>query len=215
MNLYEKHRPTTFDEVLGQDRAVKQIRLAGRTGYGGKAFWLSGPSGTGKTTLARIIGRQIASEYAIQEFDSADSLSMAALDEIDRTMHLYGWGDKPGRCFIVNESHGLRKPIIRRLLGMLERIPSHVAWVFTTTKEGMTLFEDDQLDASPLLSRCAQVTLTNQGLCRPFAERAQQIAQAENLDGKPLKAYEQLARDCRNNLRMMLTQIAAGCMAAD
>jgi len=215
MNLYEKYRPTAFEQVLGQDRAIRQIQLAGRTGFGGKAFWISGPSGAGKTTLARIIGQQLASEYAIQEYDSADSLSMAALDEIDRTMHLFGWGDKSGRAFIVNEAHGLRAPIIRRLLGMLERIPSHVVWVFTTTKEAMTLFEDDQLDASPLLSRCAQVTLTNQGLSKVFAEHVQAIAQAEGLDGRPLSAYLQLARDCRNNCRMMLQSVESGTMIAD
>jgi replication-associated recombination protein RarA len=213
MNLYERYRPQTFEQVIGQDKAIRQIRLAGKTGFGGKAFWVSGPSGAGKTTLARIIASEIASEFAIQEFDSADSLSMAALDEIDRTMHMFGWGAKSGRAFIVNESHGLRKPIIRRLLGMLERIPSHVVWVFTTTKEAMTLFEDDQLDASPLLSRCVQVTLTNQGLSKVFAEHVQTIARTEGLDGKPISAYLQLARDCRNNCRMMLQQVESGAMA--
>ena len=73
--LYEKYRPQTFEEVLGQDKAIRQIQLAGRTGFGGKAFWLSGPSGTGKTTLARIIARQIADDFCIEEYDSADKLT--------------------------------------------------------------------------------------------------------------------------------------------
>jgi DNA polymerase-3 subunit gamma/tau len=55
--LYEKYRPQTFADVIGQDRAVSTIdRIIGREGWGGQAWWLSGPSGTGKTTLGRIIG---------------------------------------------------------------------------------------------------------------------------------------------------------------
>jgi DNA polymerase III gamma/tau subunit len=198
--------------VLGQDKAIRQIRLAGKTGFGGRAFWVSGPSGTGKTTLARIIARQIADDFCIEEYDSADKLTAEELRKIDNEIGMYGWG-RGGRAIIVNESHGLRAPIVRQILGLLERIPSHVVWVFTTTKEAMTMFEDDQLDASPLLSRCVQVTLTNQGLSKVFAEHVQTIARTEGLNGRPLSAYLQLARDCRNNCRMMLQQVESGAMA--
>ena len=207
MNLYEKYRPTTFDEVIGQTKAVQTIQKhLDRWGWGGQAYWISGASGTGKTTLARIIAAQGADEFCIEEFDSADRLDMEALDSIEIEQRQYGWG-KGGRAFIVNEAHGLRAPTIRRLLGLLERIPQHVVWVFTTTREGCDKLFDDQIDASPLLSRCHEIRLTNQGLNKVFAERAQQIATAENLNGKPIKAYEQLARDCHNNMRRMLMQI--------
>ena len=212
MNLYEKHRPTTFEEVIGQGRAVNQIRRIIERGWGGQAFWLSGASGTGKTTIARIIAGIGADEFCIDEYDSADRLDYAALDKIERELALYGWG-KGGRAIIVNEAHGLRALTVRRLLGLLERIPHHVVWIFTTTREGEQKLFDDQMDASPLLSRCIEVRLTNQGLCKPFAERAQTIARAEGLDGKPLSAYETLAKSCKNNMRMMLQQIAAGVMA--
>lgn len=214
-NLYEKYRPQTFGEVIGQEKAVRTIsKVIEKAGWGGQAFWISGASGTGKTTLARIIGAMGAdADFGVTEFDSADNLDVEAMDEIDRTMRMYGWGAKSGRCFIVNEAHALRGPIIRRLLGLLERIPSHVVWVFTTTREGADKLFDDQIDASPLLSRCIEIRLTNQGLNKTFAEHCQRIAQAENLDGKPLKAYEQLARDCHNNCRKMLMEIAAGVMA--
>jgi replication-associated recombination protein RarA len=212
MLLYEKYRPQTFDEVLGQPKAVQTLERLTAKGWGGQAFWISGSSGTGKTTIARIIAGMGADEFCIEEFDSADQLDFSALDRIDCEQEQYGWG-KGGRAYIVNEAHGLRGATIRRLLGLLERIPRHVVWIFTTTREGADKLFDDQIDASPLLSRCHEIRLTNQGLNKVFAERALQIAQAEHLDGKPLKAYEQLARDCHNNMRMMLQQIAAGVLA--
>ena len=213
MNLYEKYRPQSFADVLGQAKAVQTIQKhLDKWGWGGNAYWLSGPSGAGKTTLARIIAAQGADKFCIEEFDSADALDFEALDRIDREQNMYGWG-KGGRAYIVNEAHGLRALTVRRLLGLLERIPKHVVWTFTTTKEGECKLFEDQQDASPLLSRCVEIRLTNQGLNKVFAEHCQKIAQAENLDGKPLKAYEQLARDCKNNCRAMLQQIAAGVMA--
>ncbi len=211
MLLYEKYRPRSFQEVLGQEKAVKTLERLLERSWGGQAFWLSGPSGTGKTTIARIIAETGADELCIREFDSADKLDAAALEDIDREMSMYGWG-KGGRAYIVNEAHGLRAPIVRRLLGLLERIPQHVVWIFTTTADGLALFEDCQTDASPLLSRCTCIRLTSQGLLKVFAAHVQRIAQSEGLDGKPLAAYEQLARDCRNNCRAMLQEVASGRM---
>jgi len=212
MNLYEQHRPTDLQGIVGQDKAVKTLSRLASKGLGGKALWLSGASGTGKTTLARIIAKMVSDDFSITEYDSADELTAQELRDIDSTQGQYGLGAKSGRAYIVNESHGLSGIAVRRLLGILERIPSHVVWIFTTTKEGECKLFDGQIDASPLLSRCLEIRLTNQGLNKAFASHCQTIARTEGLDGKPIAAYEALARKCHNNCRMMLQQIEAGIM---
>jgi DNA polymerase III gamma/tau subunit len=209
--LFEKYRPKSFDEVLGQDKAVEKIKLLLKRGWGGRAWWISGSSGTGKTTLARIIASQGADELYITEYDSADSMTVSEFDKLEQDMIYLACG-KGGRAFIINEAHGLRKPIIRRLLGLLERIPNHVCIIFTTTKTGESSLFDDQIDADPLLSRCAKIELTNQGLAKVFAEHCHKIATEENLNGKSLQSYIKLAQNCKNNCRQMLMAIETGDM---
>lgn len=145
----------------------------------------------------------------VTEYDSADELKVADLDHIDEVSH-YSAPGKGGRAIIVNEAHGLKAPVIRRLLGILENIPPKTVWIFTTTRDGQEKLFDDQIDSSPLLSRCIEIRLTNQGLAKPFAERARWIAEQEHLDGKPIEAYVRAAQACHNNFRALLQAVEAG-----
>lgn len=209
--LYERHRPSTIDQVIGQARAVATARhCIERGNVGGSAFWITGPSGTGKTTIARILAAAIAEPEYIEETTGRD-IDRGALDRIACDCRLHATG-KGGRVWIINEAHGLSKAAIERMLDLLESLSDHACVIFTTTWDGQDGLLESQIDSKPLLSRCTQVKLTNQGLAKAAAPRLQAIAKAEGLDGKPVESYVRLMQEHGNNIRACLVAIDAGEM---
>jgi replication-associated recombination protein RarA len=69
MQLHEQYRPRQWSEVIGQDKALERIGQLRKRGLAGRAFWLSGQSGTGKTTIAKLLAAEIAEPWSTVEID--------------------------------------------------------------------------------------------------------------------------------------------------
>jgi replication-associated recombination protein RarA len=213
MQLHEQYRPKAFKDVVGQSRAIKKITTLERRGLAGRSYWIEGKSGTGKTTIGNLIADTVADDFTTFNIDSS-TCTMKTIQDICRKFS-FRTLTANGYAVVVNESHGLRKDVIRHLLDVLEDVPDNVVWVFTTTCDGHdSLFGDDHIDAHPLLSRC-QVIGLQKNVRTAFAKRAKEIAEKEGLGGKGLVAYEQLAAREKDNLRSMLQHIEAGDMLSD
>ena len=60
MQLHESYRPHAWSDVIGQDKALAKIDALRKRGLSGRSYWISGQSGTGKTTIARLIAAEVA-----------------------------------------------------------------------------------------------------------------------------------------------------------
>lgn len=212
MQLAEQFRPRTLDAVVGQTKAVAKLRALAARGFGGRAYLISGPSGTGKTTLARIVAAHVAGELATVETNAQDC-TLDDIREMEREWHQTALPSAPdgptGRAYIFNECHLMRGAIVSRLLTSLEAIPAHCVVIFTTTTEGMTLFGDNT-DALPFASRCVRVQTTGQGFTPAIAEYVRNCAISAGLDGVPLDRYVSKAKDLKGNGRALFHAVETG-----
>lgn len=218
LSLFEQYRPATWSAVVGQDKAIRQIdTIRKRRGtLGGSSYYIPGPSGTGKTSIARLIADEVAGLNDTTEIDGR-KLTVDTLDRIAADIELAKTSMFPLRhAWIVNEIQQLRGSQVTGLLSVIEPpggLPDGVVFVFTTTTDGEEkLFDCD--DAAPFLSRCARISMARRDLAEPFARRLLEIARAEGLDGQPIEKYVRLVRDNRLNFRACLQIIESGEMAS-
>lgn len=211
MNLADHYRPKCCDQVIGQKQVVDTLKTLKSKGHlAGRAYWISGKSGTGKTTIARIIARPLSDKWHTSEID-AGQLTTKGVAQM-REDQYYKPMTCDGRVYIVNEAHGLRKDVVRAFLVFLEELAEFTTVIFTTTIAGQMEFEDTKLDAGPLLSRCLPMELDGEGLELAYAKHVKGIAVAEGLDGAPIARYLKLAEDTDCNMRAMLQAVEAGLM---
>ncbi len=146
-SLYEKWRPRTWADVVGQDAAVsKLLALRDRTGFGGQVFYITGQSGQGKTTIARLIAAEVADDIGTFEI-GGPKCTAEFLDQMERLTSGHAIGGK-GWAIVVNEVQSFTRSQVDRLLQVLETVPDYVVWIFTTTNTGADkLFEVDEAPA--------------------------------------------------------------------
>lgn len=209
-SLFQKYRPHEWKDVIGHQKVKQSLQMMRQRGsLGGRAFWISGPSGTGKTTICYLVAEDICDESNFIELD-AGGITPKDIDDLERSLRMRCLGEKSGRAVLINESHGLRQDTIRKLLVVLERIPAHVTWLFSTTDVGNgKLFKDD---AHPLLSRCVNFELKVEDYAGDMIKRVMEIAAIEGLGGATHDEFVKLATDCKFNCRAMLTEIEKGTM---
>lgn len=132
--LYRKYRPTTFQEVYGQEQIVKVLKGSLETGKIGHAYLFSGPRGTGKTTMARIFARAVGcSDNDIIEIDAASNRGIDDIRALRESVQSLPF-DSEKKMYIIDEVHMLTKEAFNALLKTLEEPPAHVIFVLATTE---------------------------------------------------------------------------------
>ncbi|HUB93981.1 MAG TPA: DNA polymerase III subunit gamma/tau [Verrucomicrobiae bacterium] len=138
--LYRKYRTTTFAETVGQEHVTKTLENAIKQGKISHAYLFSGPRGTGKTSIARILAHEINNlpynDEAPLDIIEIDAASNRRIDEIrdlrDRVNTAPAYAKY--KVYIIDEVHMLTKEAFNALLKTLEEPPAHVIFILATTE---------------------------------------------------------------------------------
>lgn len=133
-SLYQKYRPKTFTDVLGQDHIVKVLQGALKEKHPAHAYLFVGSRGTGKTSVARILARELgASERDIYEMDAASNTGVDNVRQLREEAMMMPF-ESPKKVYIIDEVHMLSKGAFNAFLKLLEEPPAHVAFILATTE---------------------------------------------------------------------------------
>lgn len=151
MELYKKYRPELVSDVVGQPEAVKVLSGWIESGSIPHAIMFGGPSGVGKTTLARCLAKTLGAEdvMSYREMNVAVDRGVAMVEDLIEDV---GGNISGGnRVWVLDEIHSLSKPAMNSLLKVLEESPSYAYFIFCTTETSKII--------PALLNRCSRVTL--------------------------------------------------------
>lgn len=131
--LYRKYRPEGWGDVIGQDHIVKAISGALESGKIAHAYLLCGPRGTGKTTIARIIARELGT--SVNDIYELDAASNRGIDDVRNIKENVGTMpfDSKYKVYILDEVHMFTKDAWNALLKTIEEPPKHVIFILATT----------------------------------------------------------------------------------
>lgn len=132
--LYRAYRPSSFDEVRGQEQVTDVLKAAIKNKKIAHAYLFAGARGTGKTTVARILARSLGvSDKDLYEIDAASNTGVDHIRELREGVSVVPL-DSPYKFYIIDEAHMLSRNAWNAFLKTLEEPPSHVLFVLATTE---------------------------------------------------------------------------------
>ena len=165
--LYRKYRPSNFNDVIGQEIIIRTLQNAVINNKISHAYLFSGPRGTGKTSIAKIMAKtvnclnqkngipccecvnctQIENKQStdVIEIDAASNNGVDEIREIRNKVNLVPTTGKY-KVYIIDEVHMLTTGAFNALLKTLEEPPAHIIFILATT-------EPHKIPAT-ILSRC-------------------------------------------------------------
>ncbi len=190
--LYRTYRPTTFEEVAGQQHIVKTIKNALATGKIAHAYLFAGPRGTGKTTMAKLLAKALNCEEGIgcqcnhcdnciainkgthPDVIEIDAASNNGVDQVREIVDRVKYGTILGKykVYIIDEVHMMSPGAFNALLKTLEEPPSHVIFILATTEPHKIL--------PTILSRCQRYDFSKVSDA-DIRERLQIVLEKENI----------------------------------
>lgn len=221
--LYRKYRPKNFSEVIGQQHIVQTLSNAIKNNRIGQAYLFTGPRGTGKTSIARILAKAVNCEKSanaiscekcracelindsrsldIIEIDAASNTGVDNIRELRETVNLPPTALKY-KVYIIDEVHMLSTGAFNALLKTLEEPPAHVIFILATT-------EIHKVPAT-IISRCQRFDFTRLPI-QSIIEKLSLVAKNEKvkIDKDSLEMIAIAAEGGMRDAESLLGQIIA------
>ena len=217
--LYRKYRPSTFEDVVGQEHIERTLKNALEQEKVSHAYLFCGPRGTGKTTMARILAKALLCEKAptidpdgtceeclaiaagthpdVYELDAASRTGVENVrEEIINRVH-YAPTHGSYKIYIIDEVHMLSTAAFNALLKTLEEPPSHVVFILCTT--------DPQKVPDTIHSRCQRFDFHRLSVDEITA-RLGAVCVQEGVEFEP-EALELISHQAEGGMRNALTSL--------
>ena len=197
-SLYRVHRPTKFEEVVGQEHVTKTLTNQIGSGQIAHAYLFCGTRGTGKTSVAKIFARAVNEnkpcDLDIFELDAASNNRVEDVREIIEKVKYPPVAAKY-KVYIVDEVHMFSGSAFNAFLKTLEEPPSHVIFILATT-------EPHKLPAT-VLSRCLRFDFRAASV-KEISSLLTRVLKKENIKVEP-EAIELLAAAGQGSFRDALS----------